>query len=82
MHNHLLLKQEMEAKGVSISALARRSGLTRPTIQRAVRGNKPITLETLAKIADVLERDPGFFLDLKSTIFDNTASEAPTNVPA
>jgi transcriptional regulator with XRE-family HTH domain len=48
-----LIHDLREQQGISIGALARRTGLARMTVQAADRG-EPVSLETTVKIARVL----------------------------
>lgn len=51
----LRIKEICKQKGVSIADLADRVGLKRESLSRMINGNSGTTLDTLKKIADVLE---------------------------
>jgi len=51
----LRIKEICKQKGVSIADLADRIGLKRESLSRMINGNSGTTLDTLKKIADVLE---------------------------
>lgn len=74
MHDPQLLRAEMERNDLSIMEVTRRSGVTRPTVQRALKG-KEITLRSLEKIARTMGRSAAFFLLPLSSEF-TTASTA------
>ncbi len=61
MHDPETIRAEMEAQNVTISEMSRSGGLSRPTVQRALRGDR-IDFETLAKIAKRLDKPLAFFL--------------------
>ena len=69
IHDSELLAAEMKKSGISILEMVRRSGKTRPTVQRAVRGGR-IEYETLTAFACALGKDPSYFLLPMSSKFD------------
>ncbi len=57
-----MLREERRAKGVSLTALAERAGLSRQMVSYVERGLRVPTLDTLLRITDALELDPAALL--------------------
>lgn len=74
MHDAERLRSEMKKQDISIMEMTRRSGVTRPTVQRALKG-RLITFQSLEKLASPLGKHATFFLKQSS-------SEIDSNFPA
>lgn len=57
------LREAREAAGLSMSALARRAGVSQPMMSRYERGESAPSVEALARIAAALGKRPADFLD-------------------
>lgn len=67
----------MEARGLTVLALSKSTGLGRPTIYRLVKGDGDSSIETLARVASDLGTTPAALLDGRSPGYTSASSSRP-----
>lgn len=79
---YLLAEYYLKPKGISQTALAEATGLTRKHISSIVHGRAAITPETAVRLGDVLGTSPEFWLNLQTAVALWDAREALRDDPS
>lgn len=61
------IRRRMDARGMSQRALARAAGMPPSLLHRAMSGERPLSIDELAALADVLDVTPEYLLRLART---------------
>ncbi len=80
VHPGRILREEfMEPLGLSAIALARHIGVPRTRIERLVREETALTVDTAARLAAAFKTSPAFWLNLQ-TAYDVSAAPRVTGI--
>ena len=82
-HPGLLVKEDLEALGVSVAQAARELGISRQSLHALLAGRSGISPEMAARLGKYLGNGPGFWLRLQANFDEAAALESidVSNIP-